>query len=126
MNYVEAFTTRDERQTGIAAVRFDNVGAEIAVSAGGHVVALGSITATGDDPKRLLLEADVWLNNNGWSIERIPSGIRLLSNELSRIWYSSLDANVSIPVSFPDDPAVSMALRDELLCSDRVLKSTCR
>ena len=126
VNYVEAFTTKDERETGIATVRFDNLGAEIAVSAGGHVVALGLITENGDDPKRLLLEADVWLNNNGWNIERIHCGIRLLCNELSSVWYSSLDANVSMPVSFPDDPAVSMALRDELLCSDRLLKSTCR
>ena len=107
-------------------VRFDNVGAEIAVSTGGHVVALGSITATGDDPKRLLLEVDVWLNGNGWNSGRIPCGIRLLCNELSRVWYSSLDANVSLSVSFSDDPAVSMALRDELLSSDRVPKSTCR
>lgn len=126
VNYAEAFTTRDERETGVATVRFDNISAEIAVSAGGHVVALGSIAATGDSPKRLLLEADVWLNNNGWNIEQIPCGIRLLGNELSGVWYSSLDANVSLPVSFPDDPAVSMALRDELLCSDRALKSTCR
>jgi hypothetical protein len=114
VNYAEAFTTRDERQVGIVTVRIDKLGAEVAVCIGGHVLAFGTISATDDDPIRLLLEADVWLSNNGWGSERLPCGVRLLGTGISRDGFARIAANLSMPVSFIDDETVSAALCSNL------------
>ena len=123
VNYAEAFTTRSERQAGIATVHIDRLGAEIAVSIGGHIVALGSIAATGGDPFRSLCGADIWLTNNRWNFERLPHGIRLLGNGFSRDWFSPFATIVSMPVSFLDDAAVVRSLQDEVLCRHSASKS---
>ena len=110
LKYAEAFTTRDERNAGIATVRIDKIGAEVAVCIEGHILDLGTISAKSDDPIRLLIKADAWLEDHGWNSERLPCGVRVLGKGLTRDKFAHMGTNLYMPASFIDDESVSVAI----------------
>lgn len=78
IGHVEAFTTQNERDEGIAVVRIGEIGTEIAVCQKGNIAALTDTVAPPSDPGIQLIQASAWLEQNGWDKHLLPHGIRLL------------------------------------------------
>jgi hypothetical protein len=114
IGHVEAFTTQGERDEGIAVVRVGESGPEIAICQKGSIAALTDTAAPPSDPSIQLIQASVWLEQNGWGKHLLPHGIRLLGRGLERKWLEPIRMKIHLPVTLFDDPLFTLSLTNAL------------